>query len=108
VCPRALAAAWAGSLGRMSDADDRKQAGSKRPRRTSPSATAQDGEGDPVAEEPQEPRPCMPCHGTGKVISSLDGHARKVTCPWCRGGGERLTGVDAQEFQQEQAASKRR
>ncbi len=50
----------------------------------------------------------MPCHGAGKVISNLDGHARKVTCPWCRGGGERLTGVDAQEWQQEQAALKRR
>jgi hypothetical protein len=49
----------------------------------------------------------MPCHGTGKVISNLDGHARKVTCPWCRGGGERLVGEDAQEFQREQAALKR-
>lgn len=59
-------------------------------------------------EESHDPRPCMPCHGTGKVISNLGGHARKVTCPWCRGGGERLTGADAQEWQREQAAPKRR
>lgn len=50
----------------------------------------------------------MPCHGTGKVISNLGGHARQLTCPWCRGGGVRLTGVDAQEWQQEQAAQKSR
>ncbi|HEY5194404.1 MAG TPA: hypothetical protein VIJ39_11115 [Solirubrobacteraceae bacterium] len=92
----------------MSDADDRKQAGAKRPRRASASAAAEDGEGDPVAEESHEPRPCMPCHGTGKVISNLDEHVRKVTCPWCRGSGERLTGADAQEFEQEQAGLKRR
>jgi hypothetical protein len=49
----------------------------------------------------------MPCHGSGKVISNLGGHTAKITCPWCRGGGERLTGADAQEWQQEQAASKR-
>lgn len=90
----------------MNDAHDRKQAGTKRPRRAS-SAASEDGDGDPAAEESQEPRPCIPCHGTGKVISNLDGHERKITCPWCRGGGERLTGVDAQEFQQEQAGSKR-
>jgi DnaJ-class molecular chaperone len=60
-----------------------------------------------AAQEPHEPRVCMPCHGTGKVISNLDEHARKVTCPWCRGRGERLTGADAQEWQQEQVASKR-
>ena len=60
-----------------------------------------------VAQEPQEPSICMPCHGTGKVISNLGEKTTKITCPWCRGGGERLTGVDAQEFQQEQAASKR-
>jgi DnaJ-class molecular chaperone len=91
----------------MSDADDRKQAAAKRPRRASSAAVAEDDEGEPAGEESQEPRPCVPCHGTGKVISNLDGHARKITCPWCRGGGERLTGVDAQEFQQEQAGLKR-
>jgi DnaJ-class molecular chaperone len=54
------------------------------------------------------PQPCMPCHGTGKVISNLGGRSRQVTCPWCRGGGARLVGSDAQEYQQEQAASKSR
>jgi hypothetical protein len=46
----------------------------------------------------------MPCHGSGKVISNLGGEASEVTCPWCRGGGERLTGLDAQEFHQQQVA----
>jgi DnaJ-class molecular chaperone len=39
---------------------------------------------------------CMPCRGTGKVISNLGGTPQAVTCPWCRGGGVRLTGIDAQ------------
>jgi DnaJ-class molecular chaperone len=91
----------------MSDAHDRKTGTAAGAGKASSSATDDDGEGAPAAEESHEPRPCMPCHGSGKVISNLDGHARKVTCPWCRGGGERLTGADAQEFQQEQVASKR-
>ena len=45
---------------------------------------------------------CMPCHGSGQVISNLGGHARKATCPWCRGEGVRLTGADAQEWRVEQ------
>ncbi|HTD57774.1 MAG TPA: hypothetical protein VK672_02665, partial [Solirubrobacteraceae bacterium] len=95
----------------MSDAHDRKRPAAARPRKgSSAGSDAGEHDGDEEsagAEESQEPRVCMPCHGSGKVISNLDGHARKVTCPWCRGGGERLTGADAQEFQQEQAASKR-
>jgi DnaJ-class molecular chaperone len=91
----------------MSDAHDRKQPAGSRSRKRSSSTASEDGDGDAPAEESREPRVCMPCHGTGKVISNLDGHARKVTCPWCRGGGERLVGEDAQEFQQEQAGSKR-
>jgi DnaJ-class molecular chaperone len=55
-----------------------------------------------------EERVCTACHGNGKVISNLGGRSTKVTCPWCRGAGERLTGMDAQEFQREQAAAKRR
>jgi DnaJ-class molecular chaperone len=87
----------------MSDAHDRKRP--TKPVRKAPSSAGHDGgEEDSAAGEP---RVCMPCHGTGKVISNLGGHARKVTCPWCRGGGERLTGVDAQEWQQEQVALKR-
>jgi hypothetical protein len=38
----------------------------------------------------------MPCRGTGKVISNLGGTAKQLSCPWCEGGGVRLTGVDAQ------------
>jgi hypothetical protein len=94
----------------MSDADDRKPPATRRPRKGSPSDASDGGEDDSVAEEPRErsePQPCMPCHGTGKVISNLGDKSLKVTCPWCRGGGVRLTGVDAQEWQQEQAALKR-
>jgi hypothetical protein len=43
-----------------------------------------------------EPRECMPCRGSGQVISNLGGSPTKVTCPWCEGGGVRLAGVDAQ------------
>jgi hypothetical protein len=38
----------------------------------------------------------MPCRGSGKLISSLGGKPSTVVCPWCGGGGERLTGIDAQ------------
>jgi DnaJ-class molecular chaperone len=91
----------------MSDADDRKQSTAKRPSKARSSSTDGDGEGDSYAEDAHESQPCMPCHGSGKVISNLGGHTRKITCPWCRGGGIRLTGVDAQEWQQEQVALKR-
>ena len=42
------------------------------------------------------PRECMPCRGSGKLISKLGGEPSTVTCPWCDGGGVRLPGVDAQ------------
>jgi hypothetical protein len=38
----------------------------------------------------------MPCRGTGKLISNLGGAPSTVTCPWCEGGGVRISGVDAQ------------
>jgi hypothetical protein len=38
----------------------------------------------------------MPCRGTGRLISMLGGTPSTVTCPWCRGGGVRLSGADAQ------------
>jgi hypothetical protein len=38
----------------------------------------------------------MPCRGSGELISNLGGTPSKVTCPWCRGGGVRVSGVDAQ------------
>jgi DnaJ-class molecular chaperone len=91
----------------MNEADDRKQPVSKRARRASSSGGHDEDESASAAQEPREPQPCMPCHGAGKVISNLGGHARKVTCPWCRGGGIRLIGMDAQEYQQEQMALKR-
>jgi DnaJ-class molecular chaperone len=91
----------------MSDAHDRKPPAAKRASKVSSPAAGADGEGDAPVEEPREPQPCMPCHGTGNVISNLDERSRKITCPWCRGGGVRLTGVDAQEWQQEQVALKR-
>lgn len=42
------------------------------------------------------PRECMPCRGSGKVISNLGGTASVVPCPWCAGDGVRLAGMDAQ------------
>jgi len=47
-------------------------------------------------EESHGPRECMPCRGTGRVISNLGGTPSTVTCPWCGGGGVRLAEVDAQ------------
>jgi DnaJ-class molecular chaperone len=47
-------------------------------------------------EEAHQPRECMPCRGSGKVISNLGGTPSTVTCPWCEGGGVRLAGTDAQ------------
>jgi hypothetical protein len=54
-----------------------------------------DGSGD-QAETSHGPQECMPCRGTGKVISNLGGKASKVTCPWCEGDGTRKPEVDAQ------------
>jgi DnaJ-class molecular chaperone len=44
----------------------------------------------------REPEACMPCRGTGSVISSLGGEQRSLTCPWCGGEGVRHSGGDAQ------------
>lgn len=43
-----------------------------------------------------EPGPCMPCSGTGKVVSNSGGEPHPVTCPWCEGGGVTIPGHDAQ------------
>jgi DnaJ-class molecular chaperone len=48
------------------------------------------------AEGSHGPQECMPCRGTGKVISNLGEKASKVACPWCDGQGTRQVGVDAQ------------
>jgi DnaJ-class molecular chaperone len=57
---------------------------------------ADEADDDEVAVAAHGPRECMPCRGTGKVISGLGGEQSKVTCPWCGGSGERHGGVDAQ------------
>jgi hypothetical protein len=61
---------------------------------------AQTGEPAANAEDPgaasHEPRECMPCRGTGQVISNLGGTPSSVTCPWCSGTGSRQAGIDAQ------------
>ena len=57
---------------------------------------ADEADGDEVAVAAHGPRECMPCRGTGKVISGLGGEPKTVTCPWCGGSGERQPGVDAQ------------
>jgi DnaJ-class molecular chaperone len=44
----------------------------------------------------REPNVCMPCRGSGQVISNLGGESRKIPCPWCGGSGVRDRGVDAQ------------
>ena len=55
------------------------------------------------ADTSQGPRECMPCRGSGRVISNLGGTSTTVTCPWCAGGGVRLAEVDAQaRWQNEQ------
>ena len=48
------------------------------------------------SEATHEPRECMPCGGSGQVISNLGGSPAKVTCPWCGGDGVRRAGTDAQ------------
>jgi DnaJ-class molecular chaperone len=49
------------------------------------------------AGKTHEPRECMACRGSGKVISNLGGGPKDVACPWCQGTGQRIPGVDAQE-----------
>ena len=46
--------------------------------------------------ESHERRECMPCGGSGQVISKLGGAPSKVNCPWCGGTGVRNTQADAQ------------
>jgi DnaJ-class molecular chaperone len=51
---------------------------------------------DDLKDTSHERRECMPCRGTGQVISNLGGSASHVSCPWCGGGGVRVPGIDAQ------------
>ena len=52
--------------------------------------------GEDQASGSHEPRECMPCRGSGQVISNLGGSPSKVACPWCGGSGMRVAGTDAQ------------
>jgi DnaJ-class molecular chaperone len=49
-----------------------------------------------LSEATHEPRECMACRGTGRVISNLGGSPSTVACPWCDGSGLRPAEVDAQ------------
>jgi DnaJ-class molecular chaperone len=64
-----------------------------------------EGEGIDQAEASHGSQECMPCRGTGRVISNLGGTASKVTCPWCEGDGTRRHGIDAQAHWQGEAAA---
>jgi hypothetical protein len=48
------------------------------------------------ASQQVPPQDCMPCRGSGHVVSHLGGTESQVTCPWCGGSGMRTQGVDAQ------------
>ncbi len=57
------------------------------------------GEGEnkqDLNEATHEPRECMACRGTGRVISNLGGSPSTVACPWCEGSGLRPAEIDAQ------------
>jgi hypothetical protein len=47
----------------------------------------------------------MACRGSGRVISNLGGTPSDVACPWCRGSGMRVPGIDAQEGWREDGAT---
>lgn len=51
---------------------------------------------DDLTGATHEPRECMACRGTGRVISNLGGTSSSVVCPWCEGSGLRPAEIDAQ------------
>jgi hypothetical protein len=57
---------------------------------------SEDDSSEDLAGASHEPRECMPCRGSGQVISNLGGTQSLVTCPWCAGTGVRAPGTDAQ------------
>lgn len=67
---------------------------------------SQTDDSEDQAEASHGPRECMPCRGSGRVISNLGGTPSTVTCPWCGGGGVRLPEVDAQAGWLEEEAVK--
>jgi hypothetical protein len=60
---------------------------------------------DGVSDGSDESRECMPCRGSGQVISNLGGSPKTVTCPWCSGTGIRQPNVDAQATWRERQAA---
>ena len=65
---------------------------------------SEEGNSDDRQGETHEPRECMACRGTGHVISNLGGAPSEVACPWCRGTGTRIPGIDAQAHWAEQGS----
>jgi DnaJ-class molecular chaperone len=59
-------------------------------------ATEDESTAGAAPEQPAEPVACSACRGTGQVVSNLGGHRSLVDCPWCDGGGVRLSDHDAQ------------
>jgi len=69
-------------------------------------ATRQAGRGAaPAQTSEDEPRPCSPCRGTGKLLSGAGGTQHEVVCPWCDGTGTTIPGRDAQEHPAERPPS---
>jgi len=63
---------------------------------TSPLMASADEQDPDATAEPGPDDLCLPCRGTGQVISYLGGGEERVGCPWCGGSGKRQAGVDAQ------------
>jgi hypothetical protein len=57
---------------------------------------SEEGNSEDQAGGAHEPRECMACRGSGRVISNLGGTPSEVSCPWCEGTGTRVPGIDAQ------------
>ena len=60
------------------------------------SSASEQAPGETAPAEETGPQECMPCRGAGQVVSNLGGESTMVACPWCRGSGERQSGIDAQ------------
>jgi hypothetical protein len=58
-------------------------------------AGASRGSGGQIGER-EAARECMPCRGTGSVVSHLGGTRSQLPCPWCRGTGVRQADMNAQ------------
>jgi DnaJ-class molecular chaperone len=65
--------------------------------------TEDTGDGDAAPARETGAGPCLACRGTGRLISGLGGTPHEVVCPWCRGTGIRIPGIDAQESPAETA-----